>query len=57
MKLVSEVSCRRVELLIYTAFILGWSARNEGHSLDHPDNFIEIKNIISLIKRDPFSLN
>jgi len=52
-KLIQEIGRRKVEQLIYTAFLLGFSAASEKRSIDHPDNFLEIRNTIDLLDYSP----
>ena len=50
-KIVEEVNRRKLELIIYAAFFAGFIARADGkRSVENPDNFVEIKRLISLIR-------
>lgn len=51
-KLVEEVSRKRMELIVYAAFMVGFIARAEMRSVDNQDNYKEIQNLIKLITKD-----
>ena len=51
-KLVQEVNRRKVELIVYAAFFMGFQASYEKRSPDNQDNFREIHNLIDLISKD-----
>ena len=52
-KLVQEVNRRKMELIIYAAFFTGFIAHSKDQrSIDNPDNFTEIHNLINLISND-----
>lgn len=52
-KLVQEIEKRKVELIIYAAFICGFLASfNEKRTLDNPDNWAEIKRLTKLLTKE-----
>lgn len=47
LKIVQEVNRRKVELIVYAAYVMGYMAiANSQRRLEHPDNFEEIKALI-----------
>lgn len=54
-KIVEAVSRQRLKCLIYSSYMLGFMACSEGRSLDNPDNFVEIKNVIALSSKDHYN--
>jgi len=56
-KLVEEVSRRKIEHIVYASFFVGFMASAEKRSPSNPDNFKEIKNLIHLIVNDPIKHN
>ena len=53
LKMVEEVNRRKVELIVYAAYMMGFMAHsNDQRRITAPDNFIEIHNLIDLISKD-----
>lgn len=48
-KIVEEVNRRKLELIIYSSFYVGFMACSEKRSITNPDNLTEIYRLISLI--------
>lgn len=46
LKLVREVDDRKIEMIVYAAFFVGFMANQEGRSISAPMNFDEIKKLI-----------
>lgn len=60
--LKEEVNRRKIELIVYSAFVVGFIGRCEGRTLENPENFREIKRLIGVISqreiiKDPNTAN
>lgn len=51
-KLTEEVSRRRIELIVYAAYISGFMSCSEGKLITHKDNWEEIHRLIAQISKD-----
>ncbi len=49
-KAVEEINRRKIELIVYASYLLGYSACNEGKLLSHRDCLDEIHRTIDLIE-------
>ena len=48
-KIVHEINRRKLEQIVYAAFMVGFLARAEGRTVNNPNNYEEIHNLIDLI--------
>lgn len=51
-KLVEEVSRRKVELIIYASYYCGFMASTEEKRITNPDCLSEIHNLIEMIRKE-----